>query len=467
MKKILKIVAMLLAIPMMFGAVACGGTPPPPADAEYEVNYSALDKNASGTIKVMRPANVIEDSILDAWIAGFKAEYPNVTVVKTPVDINSYNSTVQKQFQANQLADILWCNSTNMYYLIANDIALDLDCFMADTEAATGFDWKFDDKEDDFTDEFNMMGVHDGSRYAIPRSIDSVVCLYMKDTVAAAGVNMAQYKDGWTMEEFKTEALKVREYMVDEFGSNYYPLDPYLEWGSVAWPIVKSLGGEFIGSNGQFALTEAKADEVHAFVNDLTDNGIVAPYGVSAGNSFEGGTGAFLWQSTTVGNFQENLTLKDRFDVVPFPTIGDNPAVGTGFAGYAINSKVANDQDRLNLVSAFMAYLMSYDGQQKLADTKENGGAGWNSVSIRADLGIDNTDANWHKQYSEDFNMAAYTANSQYKVGVEFLGNADATYSEDIIAALVSYVGGYCKRETSSAAYAMLQDDMDEVFNSI
>ena len=95
MKKILKIVAMLLAIPMMFGAVACGGTPPPPADAEYEVNYSALDKNASGTIKVMRPANVIEDSILDAWIAGFKAEYPNVTVEKAPVDINSYNSTVQ------------------------------------------------------------------------------------------------------------------------------------------------------------------------------------------------------------------------------------------------------------------------------------------------------------------------------------------------------------------------------------
>ena len=465
MKKILKIVAMLLAIPMMFGAVACGGTPPPPADAEYEVNYSALDKNASGTIKVMRPANVIEDSILDAWIAGFKAEYPNVTVIKTNVEISSYSASVKMQFQANALADIIWCNSTNMYDLVANDIALNLDGFMSDTEDATGFDWKFDDKEDDFTDEFNMMGMYDGSRYAIPRAIDSVVCYYMKDTVAAAGVNMTQYKDGWTMEQFKTEAIKVREYFVNEGYSNYYPLDPYLEWESVAWPIVKSLGGEFIGSDGEFALTETKANEVHAFVNDFIDNGIVAPYGAFAGSNFLGGTGAFMWQSSTVGDFQENITLKDKFDVVPFPTIGDNPAVGMGFAGYAINSKVANDQNKLNLVSAFMAYLMSYDGQQKLAYDIESGGAGLDAVSIRADLGIDNTDANWHKRYN-NFNMAAYVANSQYKVGVEFLGY-NATYSKDIIGALNAYVGDYCKRKTNSEAYAMLQEDMYDIFNSI
>ena len=103
-----------------------------------------------------------------------------------------------------------------------------------------------------------------------------------------------------------------------------------------------------------------------------------------------------------------------------------------------------------------MAYLMSYDGQQKIALD-----GGLSSPSIRADLGTDNEDAEWHKAYSATYNTSAYTWGSQYKVGMEFLENSDSELASTIIGYLGVYVGDYVKRYDLAQAYSAILEDIE------
>ncbi|MFQ7077547.1 MAG: hypothetical protein ACLRSW_06210 [Christensenellaceae bacterium] len=51
-----------------------------------------------------------------------------------------------------------------------------------------------------------------------------------------------------------------------------------------------------------------------------------------------------LFQSTTIDHYETTATLKGKFDVVSFRRSRENSAMGIGFAGYALNSQVAEDQ---------------------------------------------------------------------------------------------------------------------------
>ena len=422
-------------------------------EAPYHVQFGDLDINTTGTIKVLRPQNENEDAILDAAIEGFNEIYPGITVEKAPVSINDYERTIYLQYTANRLPEIIWTNSSNYYYLVTNGMALNLDQFMIDAEDDGTFIW---DKTEDFNGEFHAMGLYNGSRYAVPRSIDSVVTFYNTEIMDAIGIDMTQYEDGWTWEDFLEVCAAIRAYYDGQGRTNFYCVDPYLGWESVAWPIVKSLGGHFINENGEFALTQSKAAAVYNFVHTLIDNNYIPGQGESAANSFESADCPLLFQSTTIKNMASKASLDGKFNLLPFPLInGEDSAIGTGFAGYAINSKVADDQDKLNMAGAFMAYLMSYDGQQKIALD-----GGLSSPSIRADLGTDNDEAEWHKSYSDTYNTSAYTWGSQYKVGMEFLENSDSELASTIIGYLGTYVGDYAKRYTLDAAYSAIIEDI-------
>lgn len=136
--------------------------------------------------------------------------------------------------------------------------------------------------------------------------------------------------------------------------------------------------------------------------------------------------------------------------------------MGIGFAGYALNSQVAEDQAKLNAASAFMAYLMSNDGQQKAAKD-----GGLTLPSIRSGLSAENPDAYWHSTYPA-FNVAAYTYGSEYKATQDFLAYADSSISSSLINALNSYVGSYCiKQTTSGKAYNLLKGAIQDAFDTI
>ena len=181
-------------------------------------------------------------------------------------------------------------------------------------------------------------------------------------------------------------------------------------------------------------------------------------------SSFEGGSGALLFQSATIDKFENLAVTRGKFDVCSFPLInGENSAIGHGFAGYAVNRKLKDEPKKLEAALAFMAYLMSEDGQQIIA--KEGG---LTLPSIRSGLSQENPDAIWHKEYTEKgFNVAAYAYGSQYKTDLDFIGYIDPIFASDVVSAIRTYVGSYAVKETPANALKYFKADIDDAFNSV
>lgn len=185
----------------------------------------------TASISVIVPDNDTERKIMNALIAGFNEKYPNISVTMNFLTIDSYNATVSRQYEADVLADVVWCNSQNYYFLVSNGYALNLDLFTEQAEAAGKFNY-----EQDFNTEFRGMGLFGDVRYAVPRSIDSVLCFYNKEILNAAGVDMSVIQNGWTWDDMLTVCQKVRAYYDSKDQTTYFPLDSNLTWESVAYP---------------------------------------------------------------------------------------------------------------------------------------------------------------------------------------------------------------------------------------
>lgn len=466
MKKLWKlIVAIVAATVLCVALVGCGnyrGQPGTGDDSNEETNYEIdfnLPVGTSADITVIIPDNEYERTLMNAMIAGFNTVYPNINVTINTLTIDSYNTTISRQYNAGVLADVIWCNSQNFYFLVGGGYALNLNGFIEQAETAGEFDF-----DADFTEDFQNMGVLGGARYSVPRSIDSVVCFYNKEILAKAKVDTSVIQNGWTWETFLSVCQQVRDYYDENGDTTYFPIDANLGWESVAYPVIRSLGGDVLNENGEFALTESVSEQIVSFVQNLVDKDFI-PEGSEQTSSFESGTGAFLFQSTSIENYQSRATLADKFDIVSFPLInGENSAIGMGYAGYALNSSLddeGKDPAQLNAAAAFLNYIMSYDGQQKAAAD-----GGLTLPSIRTDLSVDNPDANWHKEFSDTFNVEAYTWGSQYKIREEFLDYVDSIYANDLISAMNTYVGSYAVRDPDNA-YSLFQREVEYVFDSV
>ena len=466
MKKLWKLIAAIVAATVLCVAlVGCGnyrGQPGTGDDSNEETNYEIdfnLPVGTSADITVIIPDNEYERTLMNAMIAGFNTVYPNINVTINTLTIDSYNTTISRQYNAGVLADVIWCNSQNFYFLVGGGYALNLNGFIEQAETAGEFDF-----DADFTEDFQNMGVLGGARYSVPRSIDSVVCFYNKEILAKAKVDTSVIQNGWTWETFLSVCQQVRDYYDENGDTTYFPIDANLGWESVAYPVIRSLGGDVLNENGEFALTESVSEQIVSFVQNLVDKDFI-PEGSEQTSSFESGTGAFLFQSTSIENYQSRATLADKFDIVSFPLInGENSAIGMGYAGYALNSSLddeGKDPAQLNAAAAFLNYIMSYDGQQTAAAD-----GGLTLPSIRTDLSVDNPDANWHKEFSDTFNVEAYTWGSQYKIREEFLDYVDSIYANDLISAMNTYVGSYAVRDPDNA-YSLFQREVEYVFDSV
>lgn len=318
MKRFLKVIpCLLLALVMVIAAVGCSYKRP--GDTTEEVKYTVnfdIPASTQTTIKVLIPDDEYERKIMNALIAGFNQKYPLIEVQINTLTIDRYNTVVFQQSQAGILADIIWTNSSNFYFLISNGISLNLNQFIEQGTQAGVFNY-----ETDFSSDFKEMGTVGENRYAIPRSIDSMVCFYNKEILEKAGADMTLIQDGWTWDDFLTICESVRNFYDTTTDSDYnnrefYPVDANLTWESVAYPIIKSLGGEVLNENGEFALTKEKSDEIVAFVKKLVDKRYVAVEN-SGQSSFESGTGALYFQSTSIDKLYNKASLINKITKNP------------------------------------------------------------------------------------------------------------------------------------------------------
>ena len=351
MKKLLRLLSLVLAIACSLAFVGCGGTgggnssgsgngggseSSGDGKAAYTVDFD-LPATTEATIKIGIPDNDPEKKKINAIITEFNKRYPKITVNTSTFVISNYATTIVQQGRAGLLADIVWCNSSNYYVPVASGYALNLNDYIKQAKEAGAFDY-----ENDFTDAFRKMGKSDGKLYAIARSTDSVVTFYNKEILTTAGVDLSVFKNGWTWDDFLSVCAKLRKYYDDRGEIKAYPIDSNIGWESVGYPIIKALGGEMFNENGEFCFTKEVSDKVHAFIKDLVDKRYI-PSANDSVTSFESGTGAMLFQSASLDVYQSKATHADKFDVVSFPLIGENPQIGFGFAGYFVNDAVKKD----------------------------------------------------------------------------------------------------------------------------
>ena len=445
-----KIVAILVGLLL---AVCCAGCVKlNRTDLTWSGHDVELPTDTEANLRILIPVgNQNETDMIQSAINAFNLVYPKISISIDYVALSSYETTITNQHNSGTLADIIWTNSPEFYYLVDGEVALPLDRFFELSTEKGIFNWP-----DDFYTEYFDMGSADGKHYVVARSMDSVVTFYNKTILQAAGVDMSAVTNGWTWETFYDACLKVRAYFDKNQATykNCFVLEPNLyNWLSVLYPMLRSYGADLADSEGNVTLDCQGTRDCLALIKPMVEDRIIPGLGDTVQSSFDNGTAAFLWQSQPISAYANKVALRGNLDVVTFPLIGSDKTqskIGSGIAGYSIYA----GSDYKNEAWAFLSFLMGRDGQEALAD------GGLNLPSVRKDL-QDLSTAGWAEGYT-DFNLSAYTWGEQYKTGVTAFEYFDAKYKYDLDLALKDMFQRATDRErTIDQILELALDDID------
>lgn len=440
MKKLLCLAfALLLTMTTLF-SVACGkggnngDKPSGGGDTPSEKIVIDIDKDISADITIAVPGgNSNERTMIKCLIDDFAEMYPNVNIDMSFVTVNSYVSDVMNLAAAQKagkdvMPDILWTNSPDYLEIADAGIYEDLTPYIEATEQAGKMNF-----EEEFYTEYFRMGELKGKKYVVPRSCDSIVTFINTELFEKAGIDMTKVKNGWTWETFMDVCAQMRSWMDKNGKADCYVIDANLTtWLSVCYPMLSAYGSEPIDDNGKNSISNAKTMQCLEMVREMVNKKYICDTQNATTKSFENGGSAMIFQSASVSVYADKLALKNKIDLVSFPliTVNNTPKIGAGIAGYSI----AKTSKNKNVAWAFLRYLLSKDGQQKMALN------GLNLASIRKDLS-DYTTANWGLKY-KDLNLAAYTYGSEYKTACEFFTKADLSAKADIQKAIQTMFAG-------------------------
>lgn len=441
MKKMAKVLALSLSSMLIASSlVACGGgsgnSTSGNEDTPIDVKVN-LDPMVAAELEIMVPGgNSNEQTMIDCLIDDFALLYPNVEISMSYISVNNYVSNVRNQALAGTLPDILWSNTPDFYDVVSEGAILNLTPYLKASEEAetlntylneAGEPMKFSFENDFYTEFFDMTSMGEKC-YVIPRSCDSIVTFYNKDIFTKAGVDMTKVKNGWTWDEFMDVCAAIRTWMDNNGHRNDYVVDANLtSWLSVCYPMLVAHGSEVISEDGKNIIDCPETQACVELVREMVEKRYIIDSKNTTSTSFETGNSAMLFQSASISLYANKPSLKGKIDLVSFPLIMDNntPKIGAGAAGYSICSTSKNK----DVAWAFLSYLLSQKGQQKMALN------GLNLASIRKDLS-DHTKANWGKNY-ENLNLSAYTYGAEYKIATEFFTRTKLTAKAAIQQSLV------------------------------
>lgn len=419
-----KLLCLLMCVAMMFSLTGCENT-----------GGGDDSGSGTGTLKIGIPGgNTYEQTILESLKDGFKEMYPDVKISfqYITIDNGAYGNGIQRLAVANNLPDIIWTNSPDIYE--AYGYMESLDTYIEKSDRAG--DFGTEGFANTFYTEYFDMGKVQGTRYVVPRSCDTVVAFYRTDWFKAAGVDMTKVQNGWTWDDLMDACAKLRIWMDDNGFKGSYCLEPNLtSWLSTCVPMLYSFGADVIDKDGKVVIDSDGTKATLNLLREMVEKRYIPDSQTTVSQGFEQGACPIYFQSTPISNLANKGVFKNqdgssKIDLVSFPLIGiagedgtkdySNAKIGAGIAGYCI-TKTSKNKDT---AWAFLRYLLSKDGQQAMALS------GLNLASIRKDLS-DPTTANWGSGY-ENFNLSAYTYGSQYKVAPRFFEYSPISKKTDI-----------------------------------
>ena len=405
-----KIVVWLLALVCAFGMAGCK---PVITDGDYEVNID-LDQNTEGTLSILVPSTDggRESDIIDVLAKGFKAIYPNVTVVK----------------HADMITDEMYMDTIGT--LVQSESMPDLEYF--------------------------NMATYEGKRYIMPRNADTVVTYFNRSMLEEAGIKTSgadrdpRLSNDWTWEDF----ISVCEDLVAFWDrdrtkyANYYCIRQTLfDWESVWNPIMQSVGAEAY-RDGEVAIDSEETREFIALYKELIDKKIAPTWDSGSNARLINGSAAFEFASNGPSEMQKYEVLKDNFDVLTFPLVGgaETGRIGTGFAGWGISSTSENR----DLAWAFLHYMISEEGQLAMCSSGVS-----TTPSLLRSLSEEKT---WAKDFKH-LNLDAFMAHGENKVTPAYFKGFDPSHMFDIQYALQTFTRNCLTSNTTAEECIRLAKD--------
>ena len=197
-----KIIAMLLALVMVFALCACGSQPAAeqtqaPAAEESKAPAEETPAAAEDTITVMVPpvtGTYLDD--IDKWAAEFTEMYPNlhIEVIKTSWD--DHNDKLSTMANAGEAPDIAEISYSNIGQYVDLGLGVDISAYM-DADRLADYD----------QNAMDYMSI-ENTPYGLPLYITIQSIGGNREMLEAAGADIEKIQtEGWTYEEF-LEILK-------------------------------------------------------------------------------------------------------------------------------------------------------------------------------------------------------------------------------------------------------------------
>ncbi|MEP7082098.1 MAG: sugar ABC transporter substrate-binding protein [Chloroflexota bacterium] len=334
-----------LAIPVlaMLILVACGRS----ADSSGEGDGSqpAAESMGPATGEIQVWAMGAEGENLGVLADDFMAEFPDVTVVVTPVPWDAAHDRLVNAIAGGEVPDVSLIGTTWMGEF-ANLGGLD------PTPSSV-------DPADFFEGAWNTTVV-DGTSYGVPWYVETRLLYYRTDLAEAAGVT--EPPANW--DELKAMAQAIKDAGAD-YGISLQP------GGTGAWqtfmPFFWQAGGEILDDGGSFTLDGEACVEALTYYDSYFEEGLSPTAATDTpveGLFANGDVGSFISGPWMIAVVTDAGTDPATFTVAHQPT----EASGTSFVGGG-NMAVFADSDNKPAAWAFVEYLTRPEVQVKWFET--------------------------------------------------------------------------------------------------
>ena len=370
-----KIIALLLALAMVLGLVACGGTTETPATEAPAANAPATNEPAvepvvsaePDTIVIMAPpvtGAYLEN--LKVWAADFNAIYPHLTVEIIETSWGDHNDKLSTMAQAGEAPDIAEISSGALGTFVEMGVAIDIAKYMSADRLA-----------DYDANALEYMSL-EGTVYGLPLYLTIQSIGANKTLMEELGIDVAKIQnEGWTYEEFLDVIALGTE------GNRYGFV--FANAGVTASDMLNIFGaGAGLGNNFtedlKYTFTSDNMLTLLTAIEEMTKSGYMPNFGVEAGqrmvmcqtgNAMIFGKAMPLFES----NFNKNNaaleandgtavenSLPMEYAFLPVPTMMGcaESCYGTVDGLIAMRNKNTTDEHLANVL-LFMDYICSGD----------------------------------------------------------------------------------------------------------
>lgn len=282
--------AMLLVSVLILGSLsgcATGASDEAPA-SEEPVTIKYMTFSAA--------PNHIED--LEAMIAAFEAEHPNIRVDYEAVGWNDYFTKLQTLVASGTAPDTFELNYENFVTYASKDALYDMDTLIAADDA-------FDPAV------FNTMALeaftHEGKQYGLVESFSNVVLFYNKDLFDAAGV--AYPEADWTWED----ELAAAEQLTDADKGIWGTYSPIQFWEF--YKTIEQNGGQILNEDKTEVLIDSPQNvETLTWMIDKIEKYGVTPTDAQMSGQSDGD----LFKSGKIAMLRSGIWMFDAFSEADF-----------------------------------------------------------------------------------------------------------------------------------------------------